>query len=136
MSPVPLLTASGILPGQVSSALGGLDLDQVDVRPAGRLLTKLWGNTVSAMTLGTRIYVKPDLLDSDPTRLGPLIVHELVHVRQWADLGVLRFLWRYISGYLSGRFTGLSHPEAYRAIPIEIEARELSARLEGPFGPV
>ncbi len=136
MNPVSLLNASGMSPVQVSSALGGLDLDRVDVRPAPGWMTGLWGNTVSAMTIGTKIYVKPHLLDSDPAGLGSLIVHELVHVRQWADLRVVIFLWRYLSGYLSGRFAGLSHPDAYRSIPIEIEARELAAQMEGPVGPV
>jgi hypothetical protein len=136
MNPVSLLTASGISPAEVSMALGGLDLDRVTVASAPGWLTKLWGSTVSAMTLRTRIYIKPDLLENDPADLGWLIVHELVHVRQWAQLGVLRFLWRYVAGYLQGRLTGLAHPDAYRSIPIEIEARELAAQLQGPVGPV
>lgn len=136
MKPAPLLTASGISPGEVAAALGGLDLDQVDIRPAPVWLTRLWGKTISAMTLGTRVYVKSASLDRDPSDLGVLIVHELVHVHQWAQLGAIRFLWRYVIGYLRGRFSGLSHQEAYRTIPIEVEAREVANHLQGPIGPV
>lgn len=136
MNPGPLLTASGISPVKVVEALDGLDLDQVDIRPAPAWLTRLWGTTISAMTLGTRIYVQPTSLDLDPSDLGRLIVHELVHVHQWAQLGVLRFLWRYLSRYLQGRLTGLTHQEAYRSIPIEVEAREVANQLQGPIGPV
>ena len=136
MNPAPLLTASGISPVQVSSALGGLDLERVDIRPAPGWLTRLWGGTISAMTLRTRVYIRSELLDTDPSNLGPLIVHELVHVHQWAQLGVVAFLWRYVVGYVRGRLTGLSHLDAYRAIPIEIEAREVSTQMEVPIGPV
>jgi hypothetical protein len=135
VNPALLLTASGMSPVDVSSALGGLDLDQVDVRPAPRWLTRLWGGAVSAMTLGTTVYVRPDSLDTDPAKLGPLIMHELVHVHQWAQLGVVRFLWRYTVGYLKGRFAGLSHQAAYQAISFEVEARQIASQMEGPIGP-
>ena len=55
-----------------------------------------------------------------------LLAHEMVHVRQWEDLGVPRFLWRYLSAYLRGRLGGMSHHDAYRAIPLEVEAREVA----------
>ncbi|MDH3261535.1 MAG: hypothetical protein OEM81_14275 [Acidimicrobiia bacterium] len=136
MKPALLLTASGISPEAVSSLLAGLDLDRVEIRPAPGWLTRLWGSTITAMALKTRVYIKPDVLGSHPAALGPLIVHELVHVHQWAQLGFLRFLWRYLGGYLKGRFAGLSHQNAYRAIPIEVEAREIATQMEGPIGPV
>ena len=136
MNPAPLLTASGISPADVAAALGGLDLDQVDIRPAPVWLTRLWGKAISAMTLGSKVYVQSALLDRDPSDLGRVVVHELVHVHQWAQLGVMRFLWRYLRGYVKGRFSGLSHEEAYLSIPIEIEAREVANELQGPMGPV
>jgi Domain of unknown function (DUF4157) len=55
-----------------------------------------------------------------------LLAHELVHVRQWRELGVLRFLWRYLGAYLRGRVRGLRHRAAYAAIPLEQEARRLA----------
>ena len=57
-----------------------------------------------------------------------LLAHEMVHVRQWQELGVPRFLWRYLSSYLRGRLGGLSHQDAYLAIPFEVEARQVAGR--------
>lgn len=57
-----------------------------------------------------------------------LLAHELVHVRQWRELGVVRFLSRYLSTYVRGRFRGLGHRAAYAAIPFEREARALTSR--------
>ena len=78
---------------------------------------------VAAMTLGRLI-----LLRRDHRRDAALLAHELVHVRQWRELGAGRFLWRYLGAYARGRWAGQSHAEAYQAIPLEAEARELAGR--------
>jgi hypothetical protein len=57
-----------------------------------------------------------------------LIAHELVHVRQWRELGAVRFLARYLGAYMRSRWRGLSHQAAYEAIPLEVEARALARR--------
>lgn len=57
-----------------------------------------------------------------------LIAHELVHVRQWRELGVVRFLARYLGAYARGRWHGLGHRAAYEAIPLEAEARVVAGR--------
>lgn len=131
-----LLAASGISLERVASALPGVDIEQIVIRPAPAWLVRLWGKAVSAMTLRTTIYVRADLLEAAPSLLGPLLVHELVHVQQGARLGVVRFLWKYVAGYVGGRLTGLSHQDAYRAISIEVEAREITVQLHGPVGPL
>ena len=77
----------------------------------------------TAMTLGRMILVRRDHLDDEA-----LMVHEMVHVRQWEELGVPGFLWRYLSAYARGRLRGLSHDAAYRAIPLEEEARTVAGR--------
>ena len=136
MNPATLLTASCIAPVRVSSALPGLHLERVVIRPAPIWLTRLWGRSVSAMTLRTSIYIRADRLNADPADLGRLILHELVHVHQWSRLGFVRFLWRYLAGYCGGRLTGLSHQDAYRAIPLEVEARQTANQLQRPAGPV
>ncbi len=136
MNPTTLLIASGISPEDVEAALPEVDLSRVIVRPAPSWLTWLWGKAVSAMTLKKTVYIRSEVLDAAPSLLGPLLVHELVHVQQWKQLGVVRFLWKYVAGYIGGRLTGLPHQDAYRAIPIEIEAREIAAQLQGPVGPV
>jgi hypothetical protein len=57
-----------------------------------------------------------------------LLAHELVHVRQWRELGVVRFLWTYLGAYAKARLRGLGHRDAYAAIPLEREARALTSR--------
>jgi Domain of unknown function (DUF4157) len=52
-----------------------------------------------------------------------LIAHELVHVRQYAEQGRLRFLARYLAAYLRNLARLRSHRKAYLAIPAEVEAR-------------
>jgi hypothetical protein len=80
------------------------------------------------MTLPWGIFVRGDLLAGDRSALAQLIRHELVHVRQWGELGPLRFLVRYLSEYLRLRRDGLGHQEAYRGISFEREARQLAGR--------
>jgi hypothetical protein len=46
----------------------------------------------------------------------------LVHVRQAGELGVPRFVWRYVAEYVRNRRGGMSHDGAYRAISFEAEA--------------
>lgn len=76
---------------------------------------------VAAMTLGRFVLVRR----GQERNLG-LLAHELVHVQQWRELGVARFLRRYLVDYLHGRRVGMSHGAAYRAIGLEAEARARS----------
>jgi hypothetical protein len=78
---------------------------------------------VAGMTLRHTILVRREYADDEA-----LLDHEMVHVRQWEELGVPRFLWRYLSAYARGRLGGLSHDDAYRAIPLEAEARQIAGR--------
>jgi len=72
---------------------------------------------VIALTIGRRIWISPRAQEVEP-----LIRHELVHVRQMAEHGILPFLWRYVGDYIRNRRRGLSHHQAYLAIPFEVEA--------------
>ncbi|HKX76231.1 MAG TPA: hypothetical protein VJR05_12675 [Acidimicrobiia bacterium] len=121
-----LLRLGGLDPSEVMGKVGLTHLDRVAVRPAPGWLVRLWGQRASAMTVPWAVYLSPLLLGGDPKRLGGLIVHELVHLRQWRQLGIARFLWRYLGDYWRGRRTGLSHREAYLAISLEEEARQVS----------
>jgi Domain of unknown function (DUF4157) len=78
---------------------------------------------VSAMTLGRLIVLRRDHAADEA-----LLAHELVHVRQWRELGAPRFLWRYLGAYTRSRLAGLTHQQAYEAIPLEVEARHLAGR--------
>lgn len=51
-----------------------------------------------------------------------LIAHELIHVRQFVEMGRLVFLVRYLSAYLRNLARLRSHRSAYHAIPLEQEA--------------
>jgi hypothetical protein len=79
----------------------------------------------AAITLGRLILIRPERVDDER-----LLRHEMVHVRQWRELGVLGFLSRYLSSYLIWRLRGYSHWAAYRRIPLEIEA-EWEGRQQG-----
>ena len=78
---------------------------------------------IGGMTLGHWI-----LLRRGHEHDRALIAHELVHVRQWRELGAVRFLCRYLGAYARGRRRGLGHQDAYEAIPLEAEARALADR--------
>jgi hypothetical protein len=79
----------------------------------------------SATTVGRFIFIREQALGSER-----LLRHELVHVRQWRDLGVPGFLRRYLAAYLRWRVHGYPHWAAYRRIPLEVEA-EWEARTVG-----
>lgn len=71
------------------------------------------------MTSGRFVLLRRDEpLDGSST----LIAHELVHVRQFAAAGRLRFGGRYLGAYLVNLARLRSHRRAYLAIPAEVEA--------------
>lgn len=78
---------------------------------------------IAGMTLGRWI-----LLRRGHDHDANLIAHELVHVRQWRELGAVRFLVRSLGAYARGRWRGLGHRAAYEAIPLEAEARLVAGR--------
>jgi len=78
---------------------------------------------IAGMTLGRWI-----LLRRGHEHDTGLIAHELVHVRQWRELGAVRFLSRYLGAYTRARRRGLGHQDAYEAIPLEAEARAVAGR--------
>jgi tRNA isopentenyl-2-thiomethyl-A-37 hydroxylase MiaE len=78
----------------------------------------------AGMTSGRFILLRQDEpMDGTST----LIAHELVHVRQFTEMGRLLFLVRYVAAYLRHLTRCRSHGLAYRAIPQEVEAYERAA---------
>ena len=122
----PLLGQAGIDSRTVAVVTGLVNLDGVVVLAAPRWMRLVWIGPVRAMTVRRRIYVAPAVLSGDPAALGRLIVHELIHVRQWLESGTFRFLLRYVGDYLRGRISGRSHSDAYLAIRYEAEARAVT----------
>lgn len=87
---------------------------------------------VVAITLGRRIFVRTELAARSFERL---LRHELEHVRQVNRLGLLRFLWRYLSEFVRHWIRLRSLPVAYAAISFEVEARRAEEETEGPGVP-
>lgn len=75
----------------------------------------------SAITIGPVISLRRHAAASER-----LLRHEQVHVAQWRRFGVIGFLLRYVGAYLRWRAHGHGHWDAYRRIPLEIEADFLS----------
>lgn len=103
--------------------------ETINVWPASRWLQMLWRPGIGGVTQGRRIFVKPELLHGDRDRLARLVIHELVHVYQFRTSGYVAFMARYGRDYLKGLLSGMDRREAYLAIPAEVEARELTARV-------
>ncbi len=83
----------------------------------------------AAITIGSVVSVRRRYAD-DPR----LLRHEEEHVRQWRELGVVRFLRQYLGAYLRWRRQGFGHQAAYRLIPLEVEAYEAERRFLADAG--
>lgn len=77
------------------------------------------------MTLGRFVLLRGDRIDDRSTTL---LAHELVHVRQFAEMGPVRFLSAYLGAYFQNLKRTRSHRQAYLDIPLEREAREIAAK--------
>lgn len=71
----------------------------------------------AAITIGSVISVRERCVGDEH-----LLRHELVHVRQWRELGFVRFVGIYVASYVTWRLRRYGHWDAYRRIPLEIEA--------------
>ncbi len=118
-----LLARADLDTPEVRAALHPASPEEVQVWPAGPLMRRLWRKGIAATTLVRWVFIDPDVLRRDPSVVGKLIIHELVHVRQFSELGLARFFRRYLSDYLRARLRGLDHREAYLQIDLEVEAR-------------
>lgn len=101
---------------------------QVRVVPAPGPMWRIWSRGTGAMTVGNLIFVRPDLLAAGGRRLRDLIIHELVHVRQYRS-GAIGFLARYLHQYLMALIFGARHHLAYLSIDAEVEARQVTSEV-------
>lgn len=115
LSPVELASYDHV----PASVAGRVRVVRVPVLPPG----------ADGMTLGPVILLRRDGI-ADRTGRRTLLAHELVHAWQWAELGVTRFLWRYLGAYAANLLRLRCHQAAYLAIPLEAEAREGAERWE------
>jgi len=72
------------------------------------------------LTIGRFVFLRGDRITRSRSKL---IAHELVHVRQFAELGAARFIGRYVSEYVRNLVRTRSHRQAYLDISLEVEAR-------------
>jgi len=101
------------------------ELDAYDVLPRA-LATRVRIQRVpflapgsNGMTIGRIVFLRNDgLLDGS----RKIIAHELVHVRQYYELGMFRFLARYLASYLRALVKHHRHRAAYLAISFEEQA--------------
>jgi hypothetical protein len=79
----------------------------------------------AGLTLGSLVIVRRE----SAARRGfeRLLRHEQVHVAQFREVGVVRFVATYFGSYARWRLRGYNHQSAYRRIPFEVEARYLSS---------
>lgn len=75
---------------------------------------------VTAVTFGKHVYYAINE-ESISHRLRK---HELVHVHQYKQLGMIKFLYRYLKEYFKFRLKGMDHYHAYLEISFEKEARQ------------
>jgi len=104
-----------------------VDPDHINVWPASRIFRRFWRAGISGSTHWRFVCVDPEVMRGDPQRLARLVIHELVHVRQYLASGYLRFVTAYLKEYWIARIRGKSPRQAYLDISMEREARELTS---------
>lgn len=82
--------------------------------------TNLLPPAADGMTVGRFVFLRGDRIHD---RSSTLLAHELVHVRQFAELGAVKFFMVYLGSYFSNLVRLRNHRQAYLAIPLEVEAR-------------
>lgn len=121
-----ILRKIGLDNDELRAAIAPIDPDSVNVWPASAMMMKLWRKGISGVTIRNWVFVDPELLRGDPQRLARLVVHELVHVRQFEDAGYLPFSARYVYEYFRGLLSGKGLRQAYLDITAEQEARAVT----------
>jgi len=82
--------------------------------------TSLLPPAADGMAIGRYVFLRGDRIER---RASTLMAHELVHVRQFSELGPRRFITRYVSEYGRNLWKMRNHRAAYLAISLEEEAR-------------
>lgn len=100
---------------------------RIERRPGHRVWVggPVWPGA-AAWTFGSLVIVRRGREGS-----AHLMAHELEHVRQYAEVGHVRFLARYLADYLGLRLAGWGHDGAYRRIPAEAQAEWRARRRLG-----
>jgi hypothetical protein len=124
-----ILRAAGYDSDHLRSAISPVDPDQINVLPASSFMRRLWRKGIQGVTVRRWIFVDPDVMRGDPKLLGRLVIHELVHVRQYVEHGYLSFTAQYAYEYGLGLLKGKGSRGAYFDVAAEREARAETARI-------
>ena len=117
-----------ILPADVEAAIATARARVLVGFP--RWLRLVTARDVVAITLGRRVYLRDDIARRPPEKLARLLRHELAHVRQVNELGLMLFLWRYTTEFLVHFWREHSVTRAYRRISFEVEAEAAEERAD------
>ena len=131
-----LLRAAGIDPDSLAELMPRVDPSTVMVRVAPPWFRRFWAKGIVAVALPSGIFVQPGVMERfragvESERWGSLLVHELMHIEQWRRLGASRHVTQYVGDYLRQRSHRCGHWESYRAIRLEVEARDAAERIRG-----
>ena len=121
-----VLRQAGYDTPELRRELAPIDPDRVNLWPASALMRRFWRPGFEGVTIGAMVFIDPVVLKGDPGRLARLTIHELVHVRQFAESGYLPFMARYLWQYARGRLDGKDKRSAYLAVEAETEARAVA----------
>ncbi|HEX6286478.1 MAG TPA: hypothetical protein VFZ80_03255 [Acidimicrobiia bacterium] len=127
-----ILRKAGLDGDELRAAIAPVDPDTVNVWPASRSMMRLWRRGIKGVTIRSWVFVDPEILRGDADRLGRLVIHELVHVRQFNESGYVPFSLRYVYEYLGGVLQGKGLRQAYLDISAEQEARAVTEALLHP----
>ncbi len=89
--------------------------------------TNLLPPQADGLTIGRWVFLRGDRIQRSA---NTLLAHELVHVRQFAEMGAIAFLSTYVREYLVNLWRLRNHHQAYLAISLEVEARAVAAEWE------
>jgi len=125
-----LLCETGYDNEALRSSITPIDPFDINIYPAAQPFRSLWRPGVRGVTHWRWVFIDPEVMRGDRDRLARLVVHELVHVRQYVTTGYVRFMAGYITEYWRGRLSGKDGRQAYLDISAEVEARDLAKRVD------
>lgn len=76
----------------------------------------------TGITLWPFVVLRDNLKETGARQFAVLVNHERIHIKQQLETLVLFFYVLYLFFYIKGRIQGLSHQQAYMAIPFEKES--------------
>ena len=121
---------SPLLRTKLGAYFPGLDLDAIRLF---RGVPRYVRGRPAAYVNRHRIYLAAGFENVTDAEGLALLAHELVHVRQYRELGAWRFRRAYLWEYLAGRLAQLGHEGAYCNISFERAAREVEERVRRDF---